>query len=108
MAARQLVDFLEAGEVRNAVNFPACKLDKHSGHRLLIMNRNVPNMVGQITSMLAASKINIMDMINHHRDGFAYNIIDTEQATSPDIAARLQGIEGVVRVRTIEEAPRAP
>ncbi|MDR0638269.1 MAG: phosphoglycerate dehydrogenase [Spirochaetaceae bacterium] len=106
MAARQLVDFLETGAVRNSVNFPVCKLDKHTGHRLLIMNRNVPNMVGQITSMLAASKINIMDMINHHRDGFAYNIIDTEQETSPVIVARLQGIEGVVRVRAIEEAPR--
>ena len=102
MAARQLVDFLETGAVRNSVNFPACKLDKHSGHRLLIINRNVPNMVGQITSMLAASKINIMDMINHHRDGFAYNIIDTEEETSPVIVARLQGIEGVIRVRAVE------
>lgn len=105
MAARQLVDFLETGAIRNSVNFPVCKLDKHSGRRLLIINRNVPNMVGQITSMLAASKINIMDMINHHRDGFAYNIIDTEQETSPVIVARLQGIEGVVRVRAIEEVP---
>ncbi|MDR1470121.1 MAG: phosphoglycerate dehydrogenase [Spirochaetaceae bacterium] len=106
MAVRQLASFLETGAVRNSVNFPACKLDKHSGHRLLIMNRNVPNMVGQITSMLAASKINIMDMINHHRDGFAYNIIDTEQETSSVIAARLQGIEGVIRVRAIEEVSR--
>jgi D-3-phosphoglycerate dehydrogenase len=102
MAARQLVDFLETGAVKNAVNFPSCKLYRHTGHRILIVNRNVPNMVGQITSMLAASKINIMDMINHHREGFAYNIIDTEQEISPIIAARLQGIEGVVRVRTIE------
>jgi D-3-phosphoglycerate dehydrogenase len=59
-------------------------------------------MVGQITSMLAASKTNIMDMLNHHRDGYAYNIIDTEQELSPVIAARLQGIEGVVHVRIIE------
>jgi D-3-phosphoglycerate dehydrogenase len=102
MAANQLADFLETGAVRNSVNFPACKLDKSTGHRLLIMNRNVPNMVGQITSLLAASQINIMDMINHHRDGFAYNIIDTEQVISPVIAARIQGIKGVVRVRTIE------
>jgi D-3-phosphoglycerate dehydrogenase len=102
MAVRQLVDFLETGAVKNAVNFPACKLDRHTGHRLLIMNRNIPNMVGQITSMLAASKTNIMDMINHHRNEFAYNIIDTEQELSPVIAARLQGIEGVVRVRIID------
>jgi D-3-phosphoglycerate dehydrogenase len=102
MAVRQLVDFLETGAVRNSVNFPTCKLNKHTGHRLLIINRNVPNMVGQITSMLAASKINIMDMINHHRDGFAYNIIDTEQETSQVIAARLQGIEGILHVRIIE------
>jgi D-3-phosphoglycerate dehydrogenase len=102
MAVLCLTDFLETGAVKNAVNFPACKLDRHSGHRLLIMNRNIPNMVGQITSMLAASQTNIMDMINHHRDGFAYNIIDTEQELSPVIASRLRGIEGVVRVRVIE------
>jgi D-3-phosphoglycerate dehydrogenase len=102
MAARQLINFLESGAIKNSVNFPSCKLDKHSGHRLLIMNRNVPNMVGQITSMLAASRINIMDMLNHHRDGFAYNIIDIDQEVSPVIAARLQGIEGVVQVRAIE------
>jgi D-3-phosphoglycerate dehydrogenase len=99
MAVRCLTDFLETGAVKNSVNFPACKLDRHSGHRLLIMNRNIPNMVGQITSMLASSQTNIMDMINHHRDGFAYNIIDTEQELSPVIASRLRGIEGVVRVR---------
>jgi D-3-phosphoglycerate dehydrogenase len=99
MAVRCLTDFLETGAVKNSVNFPACKLDRHTGHRLLIMNRNIPNMVGQITSMLAASQTNIMDMINHHRNEFAYNIIDTEQELSPVIAARLQGIEGVLRVR---------
>jgi D-3-phosphoglycerate dehydrogenase len=102
MAVRQLTDFLETGAVKNSVNFPSCKLNKLPGHRLLIINRNIPNMVGQITSMLAASKTNIMDMLNHHRDGYAYNIIDTEQELSPVIAARLQGIEGVVHVRIIE------
>jgi D-3-phosphoglycerate dehydrogenase len=108
MAVRQLTDFLETGAVKNSVNFPSCKLDRHTGHRLLIMNRNIPNMVGQITSMLAASKTNIMDMINHHRNEFAYNIIDTEQELSPVIAARLQGIEGVLRVRVIESRSNAP
>ena len=102
MGVQQLMSFLETGSVKNAVNLPACKLDRNSGHRLLIVNRNVPNMVGQITSMLASSGINIEDMINHHRGNFAYNIIDVSSLIPAEIVARLQGIDGVVRARSIE------
>ncbi|GHU57516.1 hypothetical protein FACS189442_6490 [Spirochaetia bacterium] len=59
--------------------------------------------MGQITTILAEKSINIMDLINHHRDDFAYNIIDTEQKISDTILERLKTVEGIIRVRTIEQ-----
>jgi D-3-phosphoglycerate dehydrogenase len=101
MAARQLIDYLERGNIKNSVNLPACHLERGGGHRLVVVNKNVPNMVSQITSLLAVSKINIEDMINHHRGDFAYNIIETEQQISEVDASRIKGIDGVLRVRAI-------
>jgi D-3-phosphoglycerate dehydrogenase len=102
MAVKQLMDFLENGSIRNSVNFPRCKLDMRAPYRLLVSNRNIPNMVGQITTILAGSNINITDLINHHRDDFAYNIIDTEQKIPESTLEQLQKIDGIIRVRTIE------
>ena len=101
MAVRQLMDFLETGTIKNSVNFPRCHLERHSPHRLLVANRNIPNMVGQITTILAGAGINIMDLINHHRDNYAYNIIDTEQGIPPDVLERIISVEGIIRVRSI-------
>ncbi|MDR1950298.1 MAG: phosphoglycerate dehydrogenase [Spirochaetaceae bacterium] len=103
MAARQLMDFLESGAVRNSVNFPRCRLDQRAPFRLLVANRNIPNMVGQITTTLAGLGINITDLINHHRDEYAYNIIDTEQEIPPEVLERLKGVDGIIRVRTINK-----
>jgi D-3-phosphoglycerate dehydrogenase len=103
MAVQQLIDFLEAGAIKNSVNFPRCRLDQRSPHRLLVANRNIPNMMGQITTILAGQNINIMDLINHHRDDYAYNIIDTEQKISDTILERLKTVDGIIRVRTIEQ-----
>jgi D-3-phosphoglycerate dehydrogenase len=102
MAVRQLMDYLETGAIRNSVNFPRCRLEQQVPFRLLVANRNIPNMVGQITTILAEANINIMDLINHHRDEFAYNIIDTEQEVPPAALEQLERVEGIIRVRTIE------
>jgi D-3-phosphoglycerate dehydrogenase len=103
MAVKQLMDFLENGGIRNAVNYPRCRLDQRVAHRLLVTNRNIPNMVGQITTILAAANVNIADLINHHRDDFAYNIIDTEQKI-PELALdQLKKVDGIIRVRCIEK-----
>jgi D-3-phosphoglycerate dehydrogenase len=102
MAVRQLMDFLETGGIRNSVNFPRCKLDQRAPFRLLVANRNIPNMVGQITTILAEANINIDDLINHHRDEFAYNIIDTEQPIPGTTLDRLRQVDGIIRVRTVE------
>jgi D-3-phosphoglycerate dehydrogenase len=103
MAVRQLMDYLESGAIKNSVNFPKARLDQRAPHRLLAVNRNIPNMVGQITTILAGININIMDLINHHRDEFAYNIIDTEQKIPDAALEQLKKVEGIIRVRTIEQ-----
>jgi D-3-phosphoglycerate dehydrogenase len=103
MAVRQLMEFLECGNIKNSVNFPRCKLDQRSPYRLLVANRNIPNMVGQITTILAEININITDLINHHRDEYAYNIIDTEQRIPGQILEQIGAVEGIIRVRTIEK-----
>ncbi len=104
MAVRQLMDYLESGNIKNSVNFPHCKLEQRAPHRLLVANRNIPNMVGQITTILAAANINITDLINHHRDQFAYNIIDTEQEIPIEILGRIGAVDGIIRVRTIAKS----
>jgi D-3-phosphoglycerate dehydrogenase len=95
------MEFLEAGGVRNSVNFPKCRLDQCSQFRLLVSNRNIPNMVGQITTILAAANINIMDLINHHKDDFAYNIIDTEQKIPDSVLEQIRHVEGIIRARAM-------
>ncbi|MDR2019228.1 MAG: phosphoglycerate dehydrogenase [Treponema sp.] len=102
MAARQLIDFLEAGNIKNSVNFPRCRLEQRAPCRLLVANRNIPNMVGQITTILAEANINITDLINHHRDEYAYNIIDTEQPIPAETLEHIKSVNGIIRVRTIE------
>ena len=104
MAVRQLMDFLETGGILNSVNFPRCRLEQRAPHRLLVVNRNIPNMVGQITTILAGSNINIADLVNHHWGEFAYNIIDTEQKIPEGVLAQLKSIDGVIRFRCTEKA----
>jgi D-3-phosphoglycerate dehydrogenase len=99
MAVKQLMEFLESGGIRNSVNYPRCRLDQNAPFRLLVSNRNIPNMVGQITTILAASNINITDLINHHKGEFAYNIIDTEQKIPDPALEQLKRIDGIIRVR---------
>jgi D-3-phosphoglycerate dehydrogenase len=103
MAVRQIMDYLEAGAIRNSVNFPRCRLDRRAPFRLLVVNKNIPNMVGQITTILAGANLNITDLINHHRDEYAYNIIDTEQKISPPVLEQIRGVNGIIKVRVIEQ-----
>jgi len=101
MAVQQLMDFLERGNIKNSVNFPECILPQSGAKRIIIANRNVPNMIGQITPVLAEKKINIADMLNKSRGDFAYNIIDVDNNISDDLIDKLMKIEGVLMVRVI-------
>lgn len=102
MAVNQIKDFLENGNIINSVNFPAASMPRHEGARILIANKNIPNIISQISSVLAAEGINIDNMLNRKHDDIAYNIIDVAQATIPEsIDKKLQHIEGVCMVRII-------
>ena len=102
MAANQLRDFLEYGNIKNSVNFPDCRLERTSGVRLLVMNKNIPNMVGQVSTVLANAKINIVEMLNKSKGDYAYNIIDVSTVPGEAIIQELQKIEGVIKVRVLE------
>lgn len=105
MAADQLMDFLENGNIRNSVNFPALALDRvegaAKGTRLAISNRNVPKMLGQILAVLSDQNINVLDMINKSRNDIAYNLIDLESEPSAESLAAIAAIENVIKVTLI-------
>lgn len=103
MAANQVKDFLENGNIKNSVNFPALSLERALSNsvRVSISNRNVPKILGSILSILADENINVIDMLNKSRDDIAYNLIDVESAPGEDVLQKMRGIEGVVNVRLI-------
>jgi D-3-phosphoglycerate dehydrogenase len=102
MAARQLRDYLEYGNVANSVNFPECQLPPREYDRLLIANRNIPYMVGQVTKILADAHINILDLVNHHKNDIAYNIIDVDGDLSGAAVEAISNIEGIIMVRHLQ------
>ncbi len=102
MAVNQIVNFLETGNIRNSVNFPDCSLPPTTDTRIVIANRNIPNMVGQITTVLAEEQMNISEMINRHRENYAYNIIDIENPATDTLLEKLKNIGGVVMARIID------
>jgi len=102
MASHQLAEFLETGNITNSVNYPNCEMARTDRHRITICHRNVPNMVGQITSTLASHDINIADMINKSRGNAAYTMIDIDGEAPADIREKLMSINGVIRVRLID------
>ncbi len=101
MAVRQLRSFLEKGNIENSINFPECTLEKRGHTRITVAHDNVPNMVGQITTILASSSLNIADMLNRHKNGIGYSIIDIESPMPDQIAGKIKSIEGVKMVRIL-------
>jgi D-3-phosphoglycerate dehydrogenase / 2-oxoglutarate reductase len=105
MVADTLRDFLEQGNIRNSVNFPEAVLPRTSGAtRLSIANENVPNMVGQISTALAAANLNIADLLNKSRGELAYTLIDIDGTVPEAVLGKLGQIEGVLAVRLVVAA----
>lgn len=102
MAADQLRDFLENGNITNAVNFPPLILERTGGYRIAVTNRNVPRMLGHVLSVLADADINVVDMLNKSRDDIAYNLLDLEARPDDNVIEALANIEGVINVRLVD------
>lgn len=106
MAARQLKDFLETGNIKNSVNFPNAFLEYAGKTRVAAFHKNVPNMVGQITSAISNYNLNIADMVNRSRGEYAYTMIDIEDQVNgeviPAIEEKIGQISGIVNVRIIK------
>ena len=102
MAANQLADFLENGNITNSVNFPRVQLARSEAYRIALTNRNVPKALGDITSVLAERNINVVDMLNQSRDALAYNLIDIETAPDAGLLEEFSGLEAVVNVRVFD------
>ena len=101
MAADQLIDFLENGNIRNSVNFPKIHMGRQGGHRITFCNRNVSGVLGQVLSVLAEREINVVDMVNKSRGDVAYNILDVEQQPGDQLIEAIGAVDNVVRVRSL-------
>lgn len=102
MAVKEVIEFLENGNIRNSVNYPNCDMGfRGENIRITIMHRNVPNMIGQFTAILADAGINISDMTNKSKKEYAYTMIDVENQICDEIVEKLNKIKEVLRVRVI-------
>ncbi len=101
MVADQVRDYLETGNVHNSVNFPEIQLPVNGGYRLAVVNSNVPNMVGQISTDLAEAGLNILDMLNRSRGEVAVTLIDVDQPVPEATMAAMRAIDGVLSVRCL-------
>ncbi len=101
MAAEQLRDFLENGNIRNSVNFPTLQLERVTGCRLSVSNDNVPRILGSVLAILADENINVIDMLNKSREEVAYNLIDIDTRVSDEVLAKMRALDGVINVRLI-------
>jgi D-3-phosphoglycerate dehydrogenase len=99
MVVDQLRDYLEHGNVANAVNFPSVSMARESAFRVAIANANVPNMLGQISTTMAHAGLNIHNMVNKSRGDVAYTLVDVDSPIAPGVLAALSAIEGVLAVR---------
>ena len=99
MVADQLREYLEHGNVQNAVNFPNVSMPRESNFRIAIANSNVPNMLGQISTAMANAGLNIHNMVNKSRGEMAYTLVDVDSKVKKPVIDAIAGIEGVLAVR---------
>lgn len=103
MAVMEIMDYLENGNIRNSVNYPACDMGLcKTASRVAVMHLNVPNMIGQVTGMMASCGINISDMTNKSREKYAYTMMDLDKQPDEETIQKLSGIDGILRVRVIQ------
>ncbi|MEW8461017.1 MAG: phosphoglycerate dehydrogenase, partial [Candidatus Thiodiazotropha endolucinida] len=101
MVAEEVRDYLENGNITNSVNFPSINLPRNGGFRIAVVNSNVPNMVGQISTDLANEGLNILDMLNKSRDDIAVTLLDVDKQPNAELLQTLASIDGVLSVRSL-------
>ena len=101
MAASELIDYIENGNIRNSVNFPNAEMNA-AGTKICVLHKNVPAVISEITTILGKASINIDNMINASKKDYAYTLIDAAGDISEDIAAKLSAAENVIKVRVIK------
>jgi D-3-phosphoglycerate dehydrogenase len=102
MIVKQVRNFLEEGTINNSVNFPSIEMPKNiDAKRIAISNKNIPNMVAQISSVLASQKLNIVSLLNKSRDDIAYTLIDVSGDLEDQLLQNIRKIEGVLQVRWV-------
>ncbi len=101
MAAQELIDYVENGNIKNSVNFPNAEMAA-TGTKICIMHKNVPALISQLTTVLGNGGINIENMLNKSKKDYAYTMIDASGDVSDDIATKLSAVDGVIRVRIIK------
>ena len=103
MAVEEIVDFVENGNIKNSVNYPAATLgvcDKTS--RVTVCHKNIPNMIGQLSSTIAAEGVNVADMVDKSKGDFAYAIIDLDHSATDTLIEKLNAVDGVIKVRVVK------
>lgn len=101
MAVDQIREYLERGNIKNSVNFPTCEMAPTGKTRITLSNKNVPNVLSSITTLVAASGLNIDDMLNKNKGDVAYNIIDVSGEVTDNLVAKLKAVDGVISVRIL-------
>lgn len=102
MAANELVDYIECGNIKNSVNFPAAFLPCGGGVRICVLHKNVPAIISQITTILSDANMNIENMVNASKKDNAYTLLEVASDVGDDVVAKLSAIENVIRVRVIK------
>jgi len=101
MVVENMREYLENGNIRHSVNFPQAMMPRAGSSRLTVANRNVPNMVGQVSTCLANSGLNILDMLNQSRGDVAYTLVDLDREVPAETYQQIANIDGVLAARVI-------
>ncbi len=101
MAAKELIDYIENGNIVNSVNLPEITMPRSGKHRVCVIHKNIPNMLTAITGVIAGAGVNIENLLNKSRGDYAYTMLDIGSADTDKVAAEIGAIEGIIKVRVI-------
>lgn len=101
MVARQMMDFIENGNITNSVNMPACRLPRNGKCRITVVHKNAPGVLNDVTAVISGAGINIANMLSQAKGDYAYLILDLDDAPAADMAAKLEAMDTVIKVRVL-------